>query len=740
MKKTIIFILLLISNSCSRILKDSIDNNIVGNKLNILGEWDFLDNQTKPDNFYIDKNIIYNKKIRVPSNWYLQGYDFSGKGIYRKKFNLENKLKNKYITLNFESVDYTASVWLNGKYLGFHEGNFKNFSFNVSNILNFYNENELIVIVDSPFEPPNQNWSLNKKLIKGIFNHHDTRPGGAWDNIKGQDKNTGGIIGDVFFKISEKLSIDYVKYKTKINFETNKSDLNIEVGIYSDYDLNNIRIKSLLKPKNFITSNITGNISNKIIHIKKGFNKVNLTIENSNTYLWWSWDYGEQNLYNLSVSLFDDSKLLDYKSETVAFKEIVFDVDKNIFILNKKNIFFRGTNYISSQWLSEMSSEKYTKDVLLMKEANINTVRVHAHIEKDDFYDYCDKYGIMVWQDFPLQWGYSDDLDFQKEASKQLIEMVDFLNNHPSIIAWSIHNEPPWDAYWMKYKYINYNPKQNIELDDNLYKTLVDYDNQHYIHKYSSTKEHPWFGWYSGSWKDYLKQSNQALITEYGAQALPNIDSLKKIFTINDLWPDNEQKWDKWAYHNFQRNESFNIAKIKKGDNIDEFISNTQNYQANLIKIATESYRRQKYRPINGIFQFMFVENWPSINWGILDYWRNKKQGYNALKDSFQPILPSLDLNKFDFKKGDNFDGYLWIINDLNKNFEKSKLIYTLTYEEKILQYKSLDIYIDSNSSSKFLYVYENNLNVGKYKVDLKIIDEYNNTLGKNTFEFNVKS
>lgn len=739
-KNLLLIGLILLLNSCYSIKNNYIENNFfIGNEINLDGEWDFLDNQLKPDNYYLDNKIENWKKIQVPSNWYLQGFDFSGKAVYHKSFKINHKLKNKVIKLNFNSVDYIASVWLNGKYLGFHEGYFKDFSFDISNSLNYYGENNLIVIVDSPFEIPNQNWSLNKRLIKGIFNHHDTRPGGAWDNIRGQEKNTGGIIGDVTLKISEKISIDYLKSTPQIDFKNNKAQAIIELGISSNSNLSNCLISTFLKSYNFVPTDLSGSNLSKTFDIKKGFNKITYTIENNNPYLWWSWDQGKQNLYSLVIKV-ENNYLLDQKEEIIGFKEVKFDDKTQQFYLNNQPVFLRGTNYISSQWLSEMSDEKYMNDVLLMKEANINAIRVHAHIESKNFYKNCDKYGIMVWQDFPLQWGYSDDPQFHQEANKQLIEMSDLLYNNSSLIAYSIHNEPPWDASWMKYKYKeNYNNQQNLELDNKLFESLSSYDKTHYIHKYSSTNEHPWYGWYSGSWKDYLKPAKYSLITEFGAQALPNINSLNKIFTEDELWPDNDKKWDKWAYHNFQKHESFDLAKIKQGKNIDEFIYNTQKYQSDLIKYAAESYRRQKYKPIGAIFQFMFVEDWASINWGIIDYWREKKSGFYSLKDSYQPILPSIEFNDLTFKKGDVFKANIWIINDLHKNFDDAKLKYFIKHNNKTLQESSLNIDIKPDSSFNTISISENNLLKGEYELATEILDSKNSLLGKNNFKFNVE-
>ncbi|MFN4151081.1 MAG: hypothetical protein ACK4IX_09050, partial [Candidatus Sericytochromatia bacterium] len=106
LKVFLLNLLLLFISSCYLIKNEYYDNKDITKEISLSGKWDFLDNQYKPDNYYL-QNLRYDwKKILVPSNWYLQGYDFSGKGIYHKTFTINPKFKNKLIRLNFDSVDY----------------------------------------------------------------------------------------------------------------------------------------------------------------------------------------------------------------------------------------------------------------------------------------------------------------------------------------------------------------------------------------------------------------------------------------------------------------------------------------------------------------------------------------------------------------------------------------------------------------------------------------------------------
>jgi len=366
-------------------------------------------------------------------------------------------------------------------------------------------------------------------------------------------------------------------------------------------------------------------------------------------------------------------------------------------------------------------------------------VRVHAHVTGESFYRLCDKAGLLVWQDFPLQWGYSDEQKVQESAISQVKDMINGLYNHPSIIAWSLQNEPPWDADWMRYKYRNYNPQQNRQLTDELFKAAEPLDKTRYLHAYSATTEHPWLGWYSGSWLDYMKPTTLPIVAEFGAQALPELNSLRKIFNEDEIWPETESQWAKWEYHNFQRHETFDNAKVEMGKTPAEFVYNTQQYQAKLIKLAAESYRRQRYQPVNSIFQFMFVEDWPSMNWGIVDYWRKPKRGYYALQQAYQPVLPSIAWEKEQFSTQEKVIFKLWAINDLWRAFPGSRITYSLRNSQGIVTTGSVHADLDADSMRHIKDLEWDHLVAGDYQLIVKITDRKGNTLGINTHDFEVK-
>ena len=451
--------------------------------------------------------------LQVPSNWYLQGVDRSGSIWFRRTFRVPRGQAGKRTRLVFDGVDYAAEVWLNGRSLGTHQGYFERFSFVAGPWLYEDRDNVLCVRVDSPLET-GPSWSLHKKLIKGVFGHHDARPGNAWSD-RGQDRNTGGIWGHVGLKPAGDLSLDGIHVRADAVTPQGKA---LEDGQTARLNATAVRRQrredhrarhaaglglalQLHAGGEIVRDDYASNASSRLA------NRIcALTLDVPAVQRWQVWERGHPHLYRLDVQMIDRrGAVIDSVSRVFGFRTIAFDAAKGEWMLNGRRIFLRGTNYIASQWLSEMTPAFYRLDLGLMQQAGINAIRVHAHVEGEDLYRQADEAGMLIWQDFPLQWGYVDDAKFTTEAVRQAVAMVDQLDHHPSIVAWSGHNEPPWDAAWMKTKYPDYRADQNRELDRALAAALRHRDPSRYVHEASTTAEHPWLGWYSGAWSDYGK-------------------------------------------------------------------------------------------------------------------------------------------------------------------------------------------------------------------------------------------
>jgi beta-mannosidase len=616
------------------------------------GKWNYIPDRNNKLTYNQAARLFLRKKTKTiinPVNWELAGlHNFSGSIWYSRLFKTNNVLPGLCI-LEFKGVDYFADVWLNGSFIGHHEGYFQKFYFDISGYLESKNNNFLIVKVNSPEEEPGKVWPYKKGLIKGIFNHHDCRPGG-WSLKHGQDQNTGGIWNDVNLYSLKNVYIENIRITTEIKKEKNAL-INVTVDYYSNAS------KSLSDEPVFEIFSPSGKkiLKKHKYTIQPGRSSAKFNFEINNPQLWWSYDLGKPNLYLLKIN----SSEFSCPAFKFGIRKAVIN-KKQEFYLNDKRLFLRGTNVIPEQFLSKLKSNKIEQQIRLLKDANVNIIRVHAHINREEYYNECDKQGILVWQDFALQWTYDDSEAFVKNASSQIKDMVRQNYNHPSIVFWCCHNEPG---------------EQIKTIDLSLKKALISIDKSRIVRLASNYEEHPYDGWYWGKKEHFNARPMGPLVTEFGAQAIPEISTLRKFIPAEQLYPPDREKWE---YHNFQYDQTFNIAEVEKGKSLKDLIRNSQLYQAGLIKTAIDFYRQGKWENITGIFHFMFIDCWPSITWSIVDYYGKKKKGYYALQQAFQPVYVSVNVLQKKYFPGKQLNLEMWVINDLHISFKNCFIIFRI--------------------------------------------------------------
>ena len=615
------------------------------------------------------------EEMKVPSNWEVAGLkDYSGDVWFKKELPKIDVADDEDVILEFKGVDYFADVWLSGNYLGHHEGYFQPFSFDITKVIHrnaiAKQNNVLVVKVSAPAEKTGRKaWPHLKSQIKGVFGHHDVRPG-SWSEKRGQSHGTGGIWNDVSMLVCPKVRVSGVKVSPKLSKDHKSAKVLFEVfventGKTTVYQDLGIGLSEHGKQR-------TEQRTRSKIKISKGLNVYHITQEIKKPKLWWTWDHGAQPLYN--VKIYIHGSLIEQR---FGIREIKIDGQKRWF-LNGRKIFIRGSNIIPEEYLSTYSSARIKKDVELIRSANINTIRMHAHINRKELYDAFDEAGILVWQDFALQWEYVDTKEFIAGACSQIRDMVNLLHNNVCVGVWCCHNEPV---------------KTGEKIDDLLLKAAKEEDSTRAIFKSSDFYEHPYPGWFWGHYRYFFSTPGKPFPSEFGAQALPGALTLKKMFSKKDLWPPN---WQEWAYRDFVYEQTFHIAGVKKGSSLNEFIKNSQNYQAELIKFAVENYRLRKWSQINGLFHFMFLEPWAAISYSVLDYFRKPKKGFYTLQRVFQPLLIISSLQRKTYGVGRKIEGQFWVVNDLNKGFMGVRVSATLRYKNrKIYKFPSFNIDIE---------------------------------------------
>lgn len=515
--------------------------------------------------------------------------------------------------LRFGGVDYFSKVWLNGKLLGTHEGYVDPFEFDVSKSLRYDRPNVLVVEVSSPWDHEYVNplidpaWGVKRNLIKGTYEHADTfvqrdvNPVGIWRPV------TLVQTGEVRAVQAPTVESTLVENFTRANVRIDWPIENVGLPYYAKLD---VAIRDLR----------TGKVAarkHNLVQLGQGATTLDTSTTVYRPSLWTTWDRGSQPLYRAEVSLnFGSSAKLVASTEFgIRSVELRRSAQETRFFLNGHPLYLRGTTYWPDEYISKSDVDRYTRDIKRAVADGFNAFRMHVHTENPDFYRLCDEFGMAVIQDNDLNWNFPTDDEFIDRAASHFGTLIDLLKQHPSVIAWIAMNE-----VGMQDGLVKLQPPQ-VKLGERLWRVAEERDPNRPVIEDSvdassirSGDTHDYSGsLFGGSYFDIFPKKDK-LVTEFGADALPNYGSLRKIPQVADRLKDVSAKTDE-----------------------------IQDYQYQLIKYYVEHYRIQKYTPNAGYFQFMFIDFSPQSFYGVYDYWGAAKDsglggGLRALHESNQPI------------------------------------------------------------------------------------------------------
>lgn len=575
--------------------------------------------------------------IPVPGNWQQFGHErYNGVAWYRTTFPRPDLPADGVARLRFAGVDYYADVWLNGFYLGTHEGYFAPFSFDCTRWLR--DENVLVVRVESPNDVrvTHKREHEEKRLIKGALQDWDA------NNL---EVNPGGIWSDVTLLLSGPHYIADLRADADLaaHAATGRAALALRVTLVNTSPAAvDARVHLTLAPATFSGEAIE---EEGRIRLLPGANLHTLWMHIPDAHLWWTWDQGRPDLYTLTATVGTGETASDSVTVRIGLRTVERRGDGWATYLNGRRLFWRGANYLSDQLLGTMTPERYAQDVRLLKEANMNMVRPFCAVEHPAFYAACDAAGLLVYQDFPLQWRMSNDSDLVRRATRQAEEMIALLANHPSVFCYCYGSEPG-EA---NFKKLGMALAATSRAADPT--RLVQQANEYPGH-WEIMAERERYGWpvdfhyYSGWYTDAFGElydlnryppEQFEVITEYGAQALPAQEMLHAILPPEQrAWPPTPRALRTLKRHCMQPGPLFHA--VPDATSWQDLIARSQAYQALVLKFHTEYYRRMKYDPCNGALMFTFNDCWPAVTWSVLDYARRPKQGYYAVQQAFAPL------------------------------------------------------------------------------------------------------
>ena len=427
------------------------------------GDWKFnivKNPAQRPLDFYATNLDDTNwKNIKVPSNWELQGYDipiytniiypypknppfiggdYNPVGSYRRTFTVADSWKDKEIILHFGSITGYARVFLNGKEVGMTKASKTPAEFNVTS---FLKKGDNLIAVQ-------------------VFRWHD----GSY--LEDQDFwRLSGIERDVYLQAMPKTTIWDYFVKSELDNQYKNGIFNLDVTLKS-FEKSNIK-NPAVKVDLFDNQGKVVFSEIKKVSTKDQKTSFTNTIENVK-----QWNAETPNLYRYTITLLDSKgKTLGIISKKTGFRKV--EIKDAQLLVNGKAVMVKGVNiHEHDDEVGHVPNEKMTlKDLQLMKEHNINAIRMSHYPHDSHIYDLCDEYGFYVVDEANIEThGMGAQLQGSFDKSKhpaylpewapahldRIKRMFAVDKNHPSIIIWSLGNECGngpvfYDAYdWLK--------------------------------------------------------------------------------------------------------------------------------------------------------------------------------------------------------------------------------------------------------------------------------------------------
>ncbi|HVM39243.1 MAG TPA: hypothetical protein VM618_00545 [Acidimicrobiia bacterium] len=583
-------------------------------------------------------------KVAVPGHWRScpELSDEDGPILYRHRFSAPPGGEGRRRFLVYEGVFYDADHWLDGAYLGATEGYFAPHSFEVTDAL--ASGGDHVVAVELACAP--QRDRTSKRLITGVFSHWDCldsrwNPGGIWRPVRVVE--TGPVRLASMSAVCVEATEERGRLRLRLSLDAQVGKAPHEVTLVARLSGPGVALDARREHT-----------------AAAGPNELEWTLEVDRPPLWWPRRLGKQPLCTLDLAVEVGGVESDRRMVTTAFREV--RLDRWVLHVNGERMFVMGSNHAPTRMeLGEATSDEIARDVDLALAANLDMLRVHAHVARPELYEAADRAGLLLWQDFPLQWGYARGI--RKQAVRQAGEMVRLLGHHPSIALWCAHNEPfavdldpgaplsPTAVGKAAVTMVAPTWNKNL-LDRGVRRALQRADGSRPVNPHSGvfpgasspgTDTHFYFGWYHGHMADMpalLRAWPRAarFVSEFGAQAVPPAAD----FVDPDRWPDLD--WERLAERHACQKGFFD-RHVPPGDfrSFEAWREATQAYQAALVQLQVEDLRRLKYRPTGGFLQFCFADALPAVTWSVLDHARNEKAGYGALRDACRPVLPMVD-------------------------------------------------------------------------------------------------
>ncbi|MCL2815063.1 MAG: hypothetical protein FWD23_10735 [Oscillospiraceae bacterium] len=388
--------------------------------------------------------------------------------------------------------------------------------------------------------------------------------------------------------------------------------------------------------------------------------------------LWWPRGYGDAHVYTVKVSLMREATVLSSVDtvlgvRTAELKRTAVTSLENPgdfrFIINGEPVMCKGSNWVPLDAFHSNDKNRYEEALALFADTDCNILRCWGGNVYEDhaFFDLCNKYGIMVWQDFSMACAlYPRNEKFYGRICAEAESVVRKLRCHPSVVLWAGDNECDYNYFWGR----KMDPNLNY-LTREILKTVVENEDPARPYLPSSPyfspeacatgnpfghmpEDHLW-GVRDTFKAEFYHNKTVHFISETGYHGCPSMSSLEKFLSPGKIFPYKDN--DEWILHcsdpfgkngNFAYRVELMADQIKEyfgvcPDDPEDFILASQINQAEAKKHFIETTRLMKWQR-TGIIWWNMIDGWPQFSDAVVDYYFNKKLAYYYIKRAQNPV------------------------------------------------------------------------------------------------------
>ncbi|KAH8820761.1 beta-mannosidase-like protein [Xylogone sp. PMI_703] len=576
--------------------------------------------------------------------------------------------------LAFEGLDTIAQVQLNGHTILESDNAFTAYTANVREYLRPGGQtNELYIIFTSNARVAKDREAKYGKLESSMRDSSRVwmrKPQFHWGWDWGPIEITCGPHRDISLQLYS-VKIDDVHVKTKIDYANSNSTISVSASLVGVAEATKVQV---------VVCSPTGEVCGfSTVEFPAGSNTTNTNFVVKNPQLWWPANHGDQPLYKAVVTLTSQGDRVDERSLSFGIREIKV-IQRPLqsspgttffFEINKRPIYIVGTNWVPAHnQRPVVTAEKYRKWVLAAKANNNNMIRIWGggYFEGDEFYDYCDQEGILIWHDLMTACGvYPTEKFFTDSTVTEVRYQVKRLRNHPCIAIWCGNNEDfmmadrrgdnydlsdttgPWEDTPLPHRllYMKLWPDIISELaPDTFYWPSSPWG----LHGREANDPtvgdlHQWNVWHGCQehYQQYPKLGGR-FVSEFGMHGFPDIRTVRvfvpdesEVFP-NSRLVDSHNK-SKGAE---QKQGHYLWANFKAAQTMQGWIYLSQLMQAEALDYAIIHWRRdwkgEGSEENAGTLIWQLNDSNPTVSWALLDYYFRPKAAFFTTKRAFAPI------------------------------------------------------------------------------------------------------